>query len=88
MFIVFGFVMDGDMVQVLSWCLDVQGEVDLVEEVVCIVLLIKLEGKLLLCVQDGVFKLILILMQVCISIGCCMVVVFGYNECIIYSFID
>lgn len=31
---VFGFMLDGDMVIVLSWCFDVLGEVDLVEEVV------------------------------------------------------
>lgn len=82
-----GFVMDGDMAQVPTWRPDVQGEVDLVEEVARVTSLTQLEGKPMTR-PAGVARPILTPMQKREQRAKRMLAQLGYNECVTYSFID
>ena len=83
-----GFQLDGDMANVPSWRLDVQGEADLVEEVARIASLTKLQGKPMPRIQPGVPKPILTVGQKRQQAARRTAAALGYNECVTYSFID
>ena len=83
-----GFKLEGNMAQVPSWRMDVQGEADLVEEVARVASLTKLEGKPLRRTQDGVPRSILTPMQQREQAARRACAGLGYNECVTYSFID
>ena len=83
-----GFRLEGNMAQVPSWRMDVQGEADLVEEVARVASLTKLVGKPMRRVQDGVPRPVLTPMQSREQAARRTCAGLGYNECVSYSFID
>ncbi len=83
-----GFKLEGNMAQVPSWRMDVQGEADLVEEVARIASLTKLQGKPMRRVQDGVPRPVLTPAQQRQQAARRTCAGLGYNECVTYSFID
>lgn len=82
-----GFVLDGDMAHVPSWRPDVQGEADLVEEVVRIASLAKLEGRPMMR-APGVLRPVLTPAQARERTARRTAAALGYDECVTYSFID
>ena len=83
-----GFRLEGEMAHVPTWRPDIQGEADLVEEVVRIASLSKLEGRPLPRPRPGVPKPVLGPQQRREQIARRTVASLGYNECVTYSFID
>ncbi|MCY4303798.1 MAG: phenylalanine--tRNA ligase subunit beta [Aestuariivita sp.] len=83
-----GFELDENMAYVPSWRPDIQGEVDLVEEIARIESLTKLKATPLKRIFEGIPKPVIrphqrnevIVRRACASLG--------YNECLTYSFID
>ncbi len=71
-----------------SWRPDIFGEADLIEEIVRIKSLSKLEGKPLKKTNFGVLKPVLTPLQMRASRLRREIALFGMNECISYSFID
>ena len=71
-----------------SWRPDIDGEADLVEEIVRVFSLSKLQGKPLIDKAFGVKKSIISKEQKRISILRRVLAANGFNECINYSFID
>ncbi len=76
------------VVSVPSWRPDVLGEADLVEEIIRVISLSKLEGKPLKKNGDGVSRPILTPHQRRVSTIRRRIAGVGLNECISYSFID
>ncbi|MFD1880206.1 phenylalanine--tRNA ligase subunit beta [Paracoccus pacificus] len=83
-----GFVLGGDMATPPSWRPDVQGEVDLIEEVARIASLTKLNGKPLPRPKPGVPAPVATPAQMRERAARRMAAALGYNECVTYSFID
>ena len=83
-----GFRLEGNMAHVPSWRPDVQGEADLVEEVVRIASLTKLVGKPLPRLTSGVPKPVMTPQQRRLSMARRTAASLGYNECVSYTFID
>ncbi|MBD0864981.1 MAG: phenylalanine--tRNA ligase subunit beta [Rhodobacteraceae bacterium] len=83
-----GFRLDGNMAFVPSWRPDVQGEVDLVEEVARIASLTRLQGKPLARATAGLPKPVMTVLQRREQTARRTCAALGYNECVTYSFID
>ena len=83
-----GFVLNGDQAMPPTWRPDVLGAADLVEEVVRIASLTKLEGKPLARPTQGVPAPILTPIQQRERLARRTLAALGYHECVTYSFID
>ena len=83
-----GFTLNDDMATAPSWRPDVLGEADLIEEIVRVASLTKLQGKPLRRTRPGVPKPILTPMQTRERLARRTLAALGYNECVTYSFID
>ena len=75
-------------VKVPSWRPDIFGEADLIEEIVRVTSLSKLQGKPLKQIDVGVLKPVLTVLQCRISSVRRQIASSGMNECVSYSFID
>ena len=75
-------------IKVPSWRPDIFGEADLIEEIVRVTSLSKLQGKPLKKINVGVLKPVMTALQNRISRVRRQIVSSGMNECISYSFID
>ena len=82
-----GFRMEGDLAHVPGWRPDVQGSVDLVEEIARIASLAHLQGQPLARPRPGVPRPILTPLQRREAAARRMAAALGYNECVTYSFI-
>lgn len=82
-----GFRMEGNLAHVPGWRSDVQGSVDLIEEVARIASLTRLQGQPLPRPRPGVPKPVLTPLQRREAAARRMAAALGYNECVTYSFI-
>ncbi len=83
-----GFGLEGDQAYPPTWRPDILGSADLVEEIARIASLTRLEAQPLPRAQVGVPRPILTLLQTRERAARRMLAGLGYNECVIYSFID
>ncbi|MEM9523689.1 MAG: phenylalanine--tRNA ligase subunit beta [Pseudomonadota bacterium] len=83
-----GFRLEGEMVHAPSWRPDITNAVDLVEEVVRVASLTKLQSAPLSRMGTGASKPISTPMQRRERVARRMAATLGYHECITYSFID
>ena len=82
-----GFRMEGNLAHVPGWRPDVQGSVDLIEEVARIASLAGLQGQPLSRPRPGVPRPVLTQLQRREAAARRMAAALGYNECVTYSFI-
>ena len=83
-----GFRVEGDRAWVPPWRPDVQGDVDLVEEVGRVISLSGLKGEPMPRPRPGVPERVLTAAQVREGAARRMAASLGYDECVTYSFID